>query len=117
MQDIQSVFNRVQEAKRKQKDLRSMYKDALVGNTEYQDLVEKRKSVRETMKRIEISIREQFSKEMTELEDIKIDIDSDMELLSDIALSKVTKGEIVEITDADNNNYEPIFSVKFKKVK
>lgn len=117
MQDLQGVFNKIQESKKRQKDLRAMYKDGLMSSGEYQDVLEKMKSLRETKKRIETAVKEQFAHEITELEDLKIDIESDMEMLSDIALSKLVKGESLELTDADQNNYEPVLTVKFKKMK
>jgi DNA polymerase III delta prime subunit len=116
MQDIQQIFNRIQEAKKKQKDIRKMYKDALDGVTEFQEIQEKMKSLREKKKRIETTIKEQFSSEITKLEDLKIDLESDAQLLADIALAKVSKGELIEIKDQDENEYEPIFNVKFKKI-
>lgn len=116
MQDIQSIFNRIQEAKKKQKDLKSMYKDALDSNTEYQEVQEKLKSLKETKKRVETALKEQFASEIQQIEDLKIDIESDAEMINDMALTKVIKGETIEISDEYNNNYEPVFSVKFKKV-
>jgi|AntAceMinimDraft_4_1070372.scaffolds.fasta_scaffold14968_2 DNA polymerase III delta prime subunit len=116
MQDIQQIFNRIREAKIKQKDIRKMYKDALDNVMEYKDIQEKTKSLREKKKRVETTIKEQFSSEITKMEDLKIDIESDTQLLADIALAKVSKGELIEIKDENENEYEPIFNVRFKKI-
>lgn len=116
MQNIQEIFNRIQEAKKKQKDIRTAYKDALASSLEYQELTEKLKTMREKKKEIERVTKEQFSSEFIKLDDLKIDIESDQEMLNDIALSKVMKGESIEITDEYDNEYEPLFSVKFKKM-
>ena len=43
-------------------------------------------------------------------------MDLDKELLADIAISTLMKGETVKIEDSEKNVYEPIFSVKCKKV-
>lgn len=115
MQDIQEVFNRMQVVKKKQKDIRSAYKDALNTSLEYQEISEKIKALRERKKQIETVTKQNFSKELTELDDYKIDLESDAVLLSDIALSKLMKGETVQVVDEYNNSYEPQFSVKFKK--
>ncbi len=115
MQDIQEVFKRIQEAKKQQKDLKSAYNDALKGSLEYVEIGDKLKTLRERKKQIENTIKESFASELTKLEDLKIDIASDLEMLSDIALTQVMKGETVQVTDEYNNTYEPIFSVKFKK--
>ncbi|MBI2436644.1 MAG: hypothetical protein HYV41_02810 [Candidatus Magasanikbacteria bacterium] len=116
MQDIQEIFDRIQVAKKEQRDIRKMYKDALDGVGEYQEIQEKMKSLREKKKRIETTIKEQFASEITKLEDLKIDIESDTEVLTDVAMSKIMKGETLEIKDKDSNDYEPVFKVNFKKV-
>lgn len=115
MQDIQAIFARIQTAKKEQRDIRKMYKDALEGVGEYQEITDQMKTLREKKKRIETTIKEQFSSEMTKLDDLKIDIESDTMMISDIALTKMVGGETVGVTDEYDNEYEPIFSVKFKK--
>ncbi|MFH1286852.1 MAG: hypothetical protein ABII02_03835 [Candidatus Magasanikbacteria bacterium] len=115
MQDIQEVFSRVEKAKMEMKDLKVAYKDALETSLEYKEISDKLKDLREKKKQIETTIKEQFSSELTKIDDLKIDIASDMELISDIAMTKIMKGETVEVSDKYENQYEPIFSVKFKK--
>lgn len=116
MQNLQEVFNRIQENKAKAKELKKMYKEGLDGNGEYQEIQDKMKTLRENKKRIETAVKEQFSSEIIKLEDLKIDIETDSEMLADIALTSIMKGETVAITDKDNNEYEPIFKVNFKKI-
>lgn len=115
MQDIQEIFNRIQEVKKKQKDIRTAYKDALATSGEYKEIAEKMKTLRERKKQIEASVKADFSGELTKLEDYAIDLESDNTMLSDAALSKLMKGETVEVKDEYDNAYEPVFSVKFKK--
>jgi len=115
MQDIQEIFNRIQENKKKQKEIRSTYKEALASSQEYVDLCAKIKNLREHKKQIENSTKQNFSSEFNQMEDFDIDIESDTTLLSDAALTKLMKGETVTVTDEYNNEYEPAFSVKFKK--
>ena len=57
-----------------------------------------------------------FAQELTKKEDLKIDIASDIELLTDVALSSMMKGESVGISDKYENEYEPVFKVMFKKI-
>lgn len=115
MQDIQEIFNRMQEIKKQQKDIRSAYKEALDGSLEYKEIGEKMKTLRERRKQIENTIKGDFSSEYSKLEDFKIDLESDRTMLSDIALTKLMKGETVQVVDEYNNSYEPLFTVKFKK--
>ena len=116
MQDIQEIFNRIQVAKKKKKDLQATYKDALSVTAGYEEVSDKLKTLKAQKKEIEIRVREQLGSELTKLEDITIDLESDQELLSDIAVSKLMKGETVEIKDEHNQEYEPVVMVKFKKV-
>ncbi len=115
MQDLQQVFARVQLAKKQKKDLETSFKDALKNSLEYQELDEKMKTQRERKKQIETTIKDQFSGELTKIDDLKIDIASDMEMISDMAMSQLVKGETVEVTDEYGTKYEPVFKVNFKK--
>ncbi len=115
MQQIQEIFSRIQAAKKKQKDLRTAYKDALETSMEYQETVEKLKTLREKKKQIETTVKQQFANELTQLDDLTIDIASDMEMLTDVAMTQLMKGETVEVKDEYENTYEPVFKVTFKK--
>lgn len=115
MIDIQEIFNRIQETKKKQKDIRSAYKEALASSEEYKEIKDKVETLKARKKQIEASVKENFSTELTKLDDLKIDLESDAVMLSDMALSKLMKGETVQVTDQYNNNYEPLFTVRFKK--
>lgn len=115
MQDLQQIFNHIQEIKKKQKDIKSAYRDALSASEEYKNLEDKSKELRARKKQIEESLKADFSAEFQQLDDFKIDLESDMTMLSDAAMTKLMKGETVTVTDEYNNNYEPLFTVKFKK--
>lgn len=116
MQDLQSIFNRLEESKKQLKDIRRSYKEALENVQSYVELGEELKVLREKKKQIETTVRQEFSGEFMKMEDLKIDIASDMELISDIAMSQIMKGDTVEITDKYENDYEPVIKVTFKKV-
>ncbi|MCX6780370.1 MAG: hypothetical protein NT034_04330 [Candidatus Magasanikbacteria bacterium] len=115
MQDLQQIFNHIQEIKKKQKDIKAAYRDALAASSEYKNLTDKSKELRARKKEIEMSVKSDFSGEFQKLDDYKIDLESDMTMLSDAAMTKLMKGETVQVTDEYNTNYEPVFSVKFKK--
>lgn len=116
MADIQEIFSRILETKKKQKDIKTAYRDALNSSEEYKTIVDKMKELRARKKQIENSIKQDFSGELQKLDDFKVDLESDNTMLSDAAFSKLVKGETVAVTDEFNNNYEPLFTVKFKKV-
>lgn len=114
-QNLQEVFNQIKEKKDQLKDLRVVCKDALAGSAEFKDIEEQIKTLREKKKKITNMVNEQCKDEITKIEDLKIDLESDQEMLNDMAITKYTKGESIELKDKYDNTYEPVFSVKFKK--
>ncbi|MBL7058028.1 hypothetical protein ISS03_01705 [Patescibacteria group bacterium] len=117
MSKLQEVFNRITETQMETKRLKKMYRDALDNSAEYKQVGDTLTKSRERKKQIEETIKEDFSSEFSKLDTLKLDLQNDMMLLSDIALTKLVKGEKVEVTDKNNEAYEPLFSVKFKKAK
>ncbi len=113
---LQNIFDRIQSTKRKIKDIKLAYKDALATSEEYKNLTEKIKELQGRKKQVEMSIKQDFSGEFTKLDDYKIDLESDQVMLSDAAMSKMMKGETVEVEDEFGRKYDPSFNVKFKKV-
>ena len=112
MVDLQSIFDRLQDLKKQQRELKRDYRDNLTGSQEYQEIVEKMQELREKKKRIE----EGYKKDFPQLERLKNDIESDVLMLSDLALNHLAKGEAIQISDEYKNQYEPIFNVRFKKI-
>ena len=117
MQDIQEVFTRLQQNKKRLKDLRNSYKEALAGSQSYVELLEQMKVMKAKKSQLETEVRGNFANEFSEMEDIKIDVASDTEMIADMALTKMMKGEEIDIKDEYENEYQPIFAVKFKKSK
>lgn len=115
MSKVQEVFNRIQESRKEQKKIKDMYRDALQNSGEHQRITEELKTLREKKKEIENSIKLDFTSELDKLDTLKLDIENDILLLSDAALTQLMKGETVEVKDQYENKYEPVFSVKFKK--
>jgi uncharacterized coiled-coil DUF342 family protein len=115
MQNIQEVFNKIREMKKEQKDLKEMYKDALVQADEYEEIVEKIKELREKKKQIETRIQGELGRAWDKLEDLKLEVDTNKEMLNDIALTTLMNGETVMVKDEFENAYEPIWKVNFKK--
>ena len=116
MQNIQDVWIRIQETKKQQKNITQIYKDTLESSQEYKEVAEKAKELSVRKKQLETEAKMDLGGEYDKLHALKKEIQLDKELLSDIAVSNLMKGETVKITDPENNEYEPIFSVKFKKI-
>ena len=114
--NLQEVYNRINETKKKIKDIRGAYKDALAGTGSYQEIKEKIQALQMKKKQIEAGVKEGFSSELDKLDELNLDLKSDNMLLTDAAMSRLMKGETVELVDEYDNRYEPEFSVRFKKV-
>lgn len=117
MSQLQDVFHRIQDFKREQKKISKIYRDVLSQKGEYQSIVDEMKTMRERKQQIKDAVEMELSSEMDKLDKIKMEIETDNEMLSDMALNHVAKGEPIKITDKYENEYEPIFKVRFKKVK
>jgi len=116
MPRTQEIFDRIQETKREQKEIKAMYRDALANSAKFQELVEEIRDLKEKKKRAEDGIKGDFRNEFDKLETLKADIQNDNQLLADSVMSQVARGERIEIKDKNEVQYEPIFSVRFQKV-
>ncbi len=115
MSNLQEVFIRIRENKKEQKKLKDAYRDALNNSPQFKAVNDELKELKTKKQQIESDIKSQFSSEFTRLGDMKIDLDSDLDMLSDIALTSLMKGETVKVKDEFDVEYDPFFSVKFKK--
>ncbi|MFH1292215.1 MAG: hypothetical protein ABIH87_03385 [bacterium] len=115
MSNLQEVFNRIKETQKKQKEINSIYRDALASSQQYQEITEELKVLRDKKRSLEGEIKQGFTSELDKLESIKLDIKTDKEVLNDVALTTLMKGQTVQVKDEYDNEYEPVFSVNFKK--
>lgn len=114
-QNIQEIFKRIQDKKREQRDLKKIYRDALSINGGYQESLEELESLKLKKKKIEAGVQADFKEEFDKLEGLKLNIAGDSQILSDLALTQLTSGQPVKIIDENKVEYEPIFTVRFKK--
>jgi DNA polymerase III delta prime subunit len=115
MPNLQEVFNRIKETKRKAKEIKRMYKDELEASSEYREVLEKLEVLKARKKQIEIQTKEASSGEFAKLDAYKMHVKTDNELLSDLAFNSLVAGETVKVTDEAEQEYEPVFTVRFKK--
>lgn len=116
MPELQDIFNRVKTKKHEKKKISESLRDAFSNSKPYQDLVEEYGRLKEKKKSLEAEIKRDFENDMAMMEQIKTDIQTDIQLMSDLALNSLMKGETIEITDEYDVKYEPLFTVKFKKL-
>lgn len=115
MRNPQEIFNQIQEKKTEIRNIKKMYRDALDASGEYRDLLERLEQIKTRKKQLEAETWEEVGTK-NKYETSKLDIKQDKEMLTDVVLSTIMSGDSVKITDRDNNEYEPRFSVSFRKV-
>lgn len=115
MNDLQTVFVRIKETKAKQREIRTVYKDLLSQDQEYQQLLEKLNALKARKKEIETVTKAELESDFQKMDAYRMHIQNDNELLADLAINQLMAGETVELVDENDQKYEPIFSVKFKK--
>lgn len=115
MATVQDIFNRIKETKRKAKEVSQMYKDELETSAEYRDVSEKLEMLKARKKEIEMQVKNAQEAEFRKLDAYKMHVKNDTELLSDLAFNTLLKGETVVVKDEHEQDYEPVFTVRFKK--
>jgi predicted nuclease with TOPRIM domain len=116
MQELKDVFDRIQEKKKERRELTKMFQDELKHNDDYQKILEDIKTLREKKKSIENQAKANALADSTQLDNLTEEIKGSIELLSDVALTKLMNRETVEILDEANDiRYAPVFTVRFKK--
>ncbi len=115
MTDLNEIHARMRAAREEKKKVSEIFRDVFQQSKPYQDVLEKLKELKAKKAQLENEIRAGMKHEMEQLDRLKIDLQSDAILLSDAAMSKLMKGETVEIKDENDVKYEPVFKVTFKK--
>jgi hypothetical protein len=116
MKSVQEIFNRLQDKKKQVKVVRQKYKQELASSSEHQKLIEDIQKLQAKKKAYEQSIREQAGANFVRIDELALAIKQDTQMLSDVALTSIMKGERVEVKD-EHTEYEPVFAVRFKRVK
>lgn len=114
MKNLEDIYHRLEANKKKRKEINKMLKDELAHHQNYQEVVDEIAGLKEQKKSIEQDVRAGVP-ESRELEELKIDIATDQEILADVALDMYAKNQTVEITDEFDQIWYPVFKVSFKK--
>lgn len=116
-QKIRELHQEVMDAQKKKKDLGQVIRDAQANYKEYGQVVEEMKKLRERKKQLDASIRQEYSSEFTDLEDVRTDIKDTKMVLSDLIWNELMKNNPVEVVDEWDNHYVPQILVTLKKDK
>ncbi len=114
MQNLQEVYNRMQQKKEEYNIIARGFQDELKATARYQEIVDTMKKLREEKKSIESAAKAAAILDATKMDTLKLDIKADRETLTDIALNMYAAHEEVKIVEKDTT-YVPLFSVKFAK--
>lgn len=117
MQNAQEIYDRIQDTKKEIKENKDILIEQYKQTPGYNEVQEELKALRAKRKHITNAVDAQNPEVVIKLEDLKIDLASDKELLNDIILSKYMRGEHVELEDKTKYNQAmlPLFTVTMRK--
>lgn len=115
MSKLQESFSRIQEAKRRKKEIDASLKDALRNDPDYIDVQYKLERLRERKKEIMEAFRRRHEADITRIDRYKRIIAQEQDRLSDLAFTRLVRGEDVVVTDQNDMPYDPVFTVRFRK--
>lgn len=115
MQNLQDVHARMRAKRKEQSEIKKMFKDSLAHDAHYQELLAQIKKLREEKKSIENAAWAQSRGDAEKLDLLSLDIKSDKQVISDIALNMYVAGQTVEVVDENQTRWVPNFSVTFIK--
>lgn len=116
MAAVQEVFNRIKAKQAEQKTLKEIHRSVLQNSQEYQLVLAELKELKDKKKKVQTALESDLKAEFSKLDELKTYIASDREMLSNMTLTSLLKGERVELLDEYDNKYGPIFSVRFEKI-
>jgi seryl-tRNA synthetase len=116
MQNMQEVFDKIQELKQTRKEIGREYRDALAQTDSYGELKEEIKKMRDKKKSMESSVQAEMGSRFEEFEKAKREIESSEQMLTDIAMTNLMNGESISLKDKNNAEYEPSYKITFKKI-
>lgn len=116
MQDIQKIFDQIQELKMEQREIKAEYKDALENADNFTETQEKIKELKEEKKKIETIVQGTLGSRWNQHEENKDKIAELQEMMSDVALTTLMDGKSISLKDKHEAEYEPIYKVTFKKL-
>ena len=117
MQNLKEIFDRIQNAKADRKKKKQALTDVLLQSKPWIEARDKAEAARALMKNGEMEILAPYLKQKEEIEKLSLSIKDDQQLLSDIVLSQMMKGETVAVEDDLDRKWEPEIKVSFKQAK
>ncbi len=115
MRDLQEVFNKRQRIIDDIRRIRKDYRDMLANDGDYARIKDAYDAARREKKNTELAIQASMGGAYEKLQELSDQRRALEEMLSDIAMTQLMRGETIELTDDDHNRYEPQYKITFKK--
>lgn len=112
---LQLVFNEADKKRNRLRELKAMIKEQIEGKQEYQEIKETGDALKARKKNLIAVVNADNKTECDEIDSLKLDLKSQKQLISDVAISDYVSGKEVRVTDSYGRILEPVFSVKFVK--
>lgn len=110
----QDVFIRIGELKKELREKRTELKEYFKTDSRYAQTEDELKRQQEKKRQLTEELKAAYPDLTGKIDQLKLDLESEKELFSDMVLSQVMKGEKVEIKDQYKQLCFPIFSVRMK---
>ena len=112
---LQIIFDEVSKQEQARREFMESYNSALKEDNKYQILLYDISELRYKKKMIEDKVINELGAE--KFDEIKAEIKSGKEIMTDLAINNLMSGENVVVNDEYGNDYEPVWGVRFKKSK
>jgi hypothetical protein len=112
---LQLVFSKTDEKKNDLAVLKHQLNDEIKALAEYQKILDEEAALKLKKQQIILSVKQNNREMIDKMDSLKIDLDSNKQMLSDVALSDFIAGKDIRVTDRNGFIMEPIFTVKYRK--
>lgn len=114
MQDIKEILMRIGEAKTKRREIRKQIGEVFAQSKTYCENQETLVQLRAKKQQLEAEMMQTMPTEQDQLEKLTASIDDDTQMLSDMALTMLMKGESIAI-EGEEVRWEPRIKVRFER--
>lgn len=115
MQNLKAVFTRMNASKKERKQIKSVIEEGLKQSKPWVDVTEEIRQKKQKRTLITNEILSHYPSEVKRLEELNLSIATDQQMVTDIAMTMMMKGETIEL-ESGEAKWEPKFTVKFRQL-
>ena len=112
---LQLVFNEADEKRNNLAILKRGIKDQLESLTNFSEITDQLQKWQQKKKELIESVMNDNKADIEKIESLELELKSQKQMISDIALRDYLNGDKIEIVKPDGAIMEPVFTVKFRK--